>query len=97
MSINSVEHHNPIEGGYNIEMVSESASGCFQKGVFQRNLLLILYNVKFHYFDPAKQILIQFGVKYLFLPSYNSELNPIDFCFLRLKIIFTQLDIGPLQ
>lgn len=85
ISINGVEHHKLVDGAYNIERFSEFISECYQKGVFQRNPLLIMDNVRFHHSDPVKQILLQFGVECLFLPPYNPELNPIENLFSTIK------------
>ncbi|KAF7686015.1 Histone-lysine N-methyltransferase SETMAR [Cucumispora dikerogammari] len=88
ISINGLEHHKLIEGAYNIENFREFLSECFQKGIFRRNPLLIMDNVRFHHSESINQLLNQFGVERLFLPPYNPELNPIEnlFSFIKSKL-----------
>jgi transposase len=48
--------------------------------------VLILDNASFHKSEKSKKLIESAGYKFLFLPPYSPDLNPIEKCWANLKV-----------
>lgn len=53
--------------------------------------VLILDNASFHRSQESKKIIESAGCKFLFLPPYSPDLNPIEKCWANLKVKVREL------
>ena len=55
--------------------------------------IIVVDNCPFHH-SQAKQILINyfedFNITYMFLPRYSPDMNPVESCFMKMKILLKQ-------
>ena len=85
ISINGIEHFKLRQGAYNGDNFAEFLLECNEKGVFVRNPLLILDNVRFHHSPNIVNLMNNLGVEVMYLPAYSPDLNPIEQVFSCIK------------
>ncbi|EPR77811.1 putative transposase [Spraguea lophii 42_110] len=78
-------HHKILDGAYNVERFKIFIKEVHDKGIFHENTMLILDNVRFHKTNEILYYLTEKNIRYLFLPTYSPEFNPIENTFSCLK------------
>ena len=85
ISINGIEHFKLKQGAYNGDDFGTFLLESAEKGVFARNPLLVLDNVRFHHSLNIKNLMNNLGIEVLYLPPYSPDLNHIEQVFSSIK------------
>ncbi len=52
---------------------------------FNKNSILVINNIKIHYYEKLINLNEKIDYRILFLPSYSPDYNPIEIAFFTLK------------
>ncbi|XP_068704810.1 uncharacterized protein [Montipora foliosa] len=104
VSLNGPEYYNLIDGATNnmqFLRFFEEAGNCVnlqtERPCLQVGDIIVMDNLSAHYYEGGEILevwLEEMGIELIYLPTYSPDLNPIEFCFNKVKTLLNHLGIG---
>ena len=77
-------HYTTFSGGTTVEHFKQYLKDILLPQL-NSNSVLVMDNMKSHHAKAVKDLLDSFGVRYIYLPPYSSDLNPIEKLWSKVK------------
>ncbi|XP_068735676.1 ras-related GTP-binding protein C-like [Montipora capricornis] len=104
VSLNGPEYYNLIDGATNtmqflrfFEEAGKSVNLQNERPCLQVGDIIVMDNLSAHHYESGEILevwLEEMGIELICLPTYSPDLNPIEFCFNKVKTLLNHLGIG---
>lgn len=84
--------HTVYEGGTTAERFAEYLNDCLLP-TLSRDDIIVMDNMRSHHAKAVKEILDESGIRYLYLPPYSPDLNPIEKMWSKLKAYLRKVKV----
>ena len=89
-------HYTTFSGGTTVEKFRQYLE-CDLLPYLNRDSVLVMDNMRSHHAKAITQLLEQSGIRYLFLPPYSPDLNPIEKLWSKVKALLRKFKARTLE
>ena len=89
-------HYTTFSGGTTVEKFKQYLE-CDLLPYLNRDSVLVMDNMKSHHTKTITQLLERAGIRYLFLPPYSPDLNPIEKLWSKVKALLRKFKVRSLE